>query len=479
MAGDTVDDLADVPRTGHDLHFLERLERVSAAHVELALSLYQDSELVRHILGQIRLPDGAPRIAIALGEEQPAPHVIVARDGAFVTCLGAEMSVGGAPVIPWERVAAISDRFRELRERMRDYKRLSKRTRTGALFSRVVTAGDGMSREEFRALTAWAPIAQGMFLRELTEALKKLDEVGRQLGHLTHPRPRDRPLLEAYWQAFWAIGHWTLLLGINGRAFYEQIANDTLGAMVSSPTFSMRHVALALRGLWAVGRIGKPLVGPMRRALPKAETSDRISELMIGLTVIAVRNSKLRGEVDKALEFRAFGGTPEVAHNLADYADGVAGAMRHVFGQEEEHVTAWRTSGLLRVDEEVKHLAEDHPLRIQFAPDDADVPDELAFPAAAEHDGDPFAGEGDAHAYLLMAVPWLARCEAEDFYFPESYLRTVGTRRFDPDRAMVLVQLRQRLVGRGETKRRDTPRPGRNDPCPCGSGKKYKRCHGA
>ena len=23
------------------------------------------------------------------------------------------------------------------------------------------------------------------------------------------------------------------------------------------------------------------------------------------------------------------------------------------------------------------------------------------------------------------------------------------------------------------------PTPGRNDPCPCGSGKKYKKCHGA
>ena len=22
------------------------------------------------------------------------------------------------------------------------------------------------------------------------------------------------------------------------------------------------------------------------------------------------------------------------------------------------------------------------------------------------------------------------------------------------------------------------PQPGRNDPCPCGSGKKYKQCHG-
>jgi uncharacterized protein len=26
--------------------------------------------------------------------------------------------------------------------------------------------------------------------------------------------------------------------------------------------------------------------------------------------------------------------------------------------------------------------------------------------------------------------------------------------------------------------RRQPPPPGRNDPCPCGSGQKYKRCHG-
>ena len=30
-----------------------------------------------------------------------------------------------------------------------------------------------------------------------------------------------------------------------------------------------------------------------------------------------------------------------------------------------------------------------------------------------------------------------------------------------------------------DTVRRETPKVGRNDPCPCGSGKKFKRCHGA
>lgn len=32
---------------------------------------------------------------------------------------------------------------------------------------------------------------------------------------------------------------------------------------------------------------------------------------------------------------------------------------------------------------------------------------------------------------------------------------------------------------KGESVRRDAPKVGRNDPCPCGSGKKYKKCCGA
>jgi len=39
-------------------------------------------------------------------------------------------------------------------------------------------------------------------------------------------------------------------------------------------------------------------------------------------------------------------------------------------------------------------------------------------------------------------------------------------------------QVVKRKGGRGTELRRDAPKVGRNDPCPCGSGKKYKLCHG-
>ncbi len=44
------------------------------------------------------------------------------------------------------------------------------------------------------------------------------------------------------------------------------------------------------------------------------------------------------------------------------------------------------------------------------------------------------------------------------------------------DRAAAMRQ--QGEGGKPQTIRRETPRVGRNDPCPCGSGKKFKNCHG-
>jgi uncharacterized protein len=41
-----------------------------------------------------------------------------------------------------------------------------------------------------------------------------------------------------------------------------------------------------------------------------------------------------------------------------------------------------------------------------------------------------------------------------------------------------LWELTREARFRVETVRRDTPKVGRNDPCPCGSGRKFKQCHG-
>jgi preprotein translocase subunit SecA len=43
---------------------------------------------------------------------------------------------------------------------------------------------------------------------------------------------------------------------------------------------------------------------------------------------------------------------------------------------------------------------------------------------------------------------------------------------------MVLSHGDEPVAARPATAKREGDKVGRNDPCPCGSGKKYKRCHG-
>ncbi len=45
-----------------------------------------------------------------------------------------------------------------------------------------------------------------------------------------------------------------------------------------------------------------------------------------------------------------------------------------------------------------------------------------------------------------------------------------------PDKRMHIEEVKREIA---ETKESEVPKVGRNDPCPCGSGKKYKKCHGA
>ncbi|MBI4412050.1 MAG: SEC-C domain-containing protein [Deltaproteobacteria bacterium] len=41
------------------------------------------------------------------------------------------------------------------------------------------------------------------------------------------------------------------------------------------------------------------------------------------------------------------------------------------------------------------------------------------------------------------------------------------------------IQVGSRPPKKQQTVKHEGPKVGRNDPCPCGSGKKYKKCHGA
>ena len=105
----------------------------------------------------------------------------------------------------------------------------------------------------------------------------------------------------------------------------------------------------------------------------------------------------------------------------------------------------------------------------------ASVRDELILPAL---NWIPFCfmGSSENLRQLFLLMPFVARARAEDFYFAKADLDTLR-RPWDPEDSLQLLRsYRDRYYGGTAKPARAAPTPGRNDPCPCGSGRKYKRC---
>jgi hypothetical protein len=113
----------------------------------------------------------------------------------------------------------------------------------------------------------------------------------------------------------------------------------------------------------------------------------------------------------------------------------------------------------------------------------------VAFLEAACHGGGAPADVGPAeasHALLdhvaslsiepsrLAAVPELVAAMLADL---EDVGRLAGGRATASTVRAAAPAFRERASGRGPDLTRRAEKIGRNDPCPCGSGKKYKRCH--
>ena len=61
---------------------------------------------------------------------------------------------------------------------------------------------------------------------------------------------------------------------------------------------------------------------------------------------------------------------------------------------------------------------------------------------------------------------------------PESVLATNAIRQMAPESQASQAVAQANPHRSAPTVRRESPKVGRNDPCPCGSGKKYKKCCG-
>jgi len=462
----------------HQHHFLSRLDRIAAPQVEMALDLYRDHQLLRFLLDRARIPEGAPRVALSLDHPELGPFLLVTRDGRFVTCLAAGMTVGDLPIITREKLDGITAKHADLKARFEARRQLAGRLGgTGKLLARLYDAGEDLSREEFIALSAMQPLLWQELSKLQIETSTGLGTAREQLLRLLRRTDKLKgpalKLLEAFYRSSWASAHLIVLVGLSWREVLDLVPSEELPAMkmyFSSSQFQHYVIGPAARGLWVVGKVGKLLLPNYKRAYAEADAALTMMESALGLSMLGLRHAKLAAEVRKILGALppCYGRDPSspVIHEgvkklmeLMDLAFEDPEAGRYLQRKAGSELAMARTAALPASSS------------FRFARPE-DVPEDLAMTLAVNAN-QRFMGDVGAAGRLIFSLPWLAKAPPESLFAPADFLAEVR-RPWSPKLAMPLLEgylehdRRQAQEARKE--------PSRNGPCPCGSGKKHKRC---
>jgi hypothetical protein len=468
--------------SNHAEHFLRRIDRLDLRHAELALALYRDEVLLREVLAQLELPAGAERVAIALEDPKRGPFVIVTREARFVTCLAEGMRIGPElPVVTRAKLEAVGRKLTKLRDLLGDIGKDTRREMQ-QLFMRIGVGGESVTREEFASVARFLPLLHNSFLASFAETLQSN---AARFERLRRPRDLHRRKheheLHAYWQEVWALGHYALLLGSDGGDVLKHLASldPGDGSMLESMARTFTQGAalpaigtIAIRGAWLVSRAPEVTLGPLKRAYTAARDLSSTLTFGCGLCAIALRHRDYRAEVAKVLErtYEHDGdrrdenviATRGMLHQVLALSADVAPALR----EQAVHLGRAFLDDAVASGRVTRKLP---PCPAEGWPEDIALSG-LTSSALIPMDKPSEIGE------LLQWLPWIVRLEADQFYLPEAY-GAFHPEPFQPALGVALIEPRLRLYGRAPaTELRAATKPGRNDPCPCGSGKKHKRC---
>lgn len=461
----------------HQHHFLSRLDRVALPHVELALSLYNDPELVRYLLAEARVPEATDRVAISLDHPKEGPFLLVTREGRFVTCLGQGMRVGDRPVLTRGQLDAALAKATDYRARFAAAAGLAGAGGAQRLLDRMYQAADELSREEFIAISALQPLYPLKLVQLLFGAAVDLVDARERLlpqlpksGRLA-PRYRDAAL--AYWKVFWAVGHLSVLATMGGWSPIERAVSvaDQIGAVsVSWGAVRQGVMALGLKGIWGAARLGKVMLPGSKERFAEAISHLTVVDSGMSLAAIGLRHTRLRAEANKALA-----GGPAVGADpaTATYPHAIANLLRAVLEAPADAARDYqRALGALAAFRIGASLPKGSAYRFER---EEDVPESLALTLAVNLQFN-YLDDRKALTPMFMCLPWLARAAPADLYLPRDYIKATRAP-WEPKSTYALLGAHKAHYHQAAPTR-DPSAPTRQGPCPCGSGKKYKRCCG-
>lgn len=470
---------------GHAAHFLRRLDRVSDAQVELALTLYRDQALLAEVLRSASLPEGADRVAISLDDPVEGPFVVVTREGRFVTCLGAGMRISNLPILTRERLDIAASRVQRMRDELDRVRRLRASGADGQAalaFRRMQQQGPRFAREDAQVLLDMQPLIERdclLVLMDLSEALidARLRVATYRLETPNRLTRTQREVVLAFGHAAWTIAHLIVLASSNRlREVLSRGEGEHSGIMhaLAALTFEWGTLLHAARALWFVARGGKP-------ALAAVKADDRRYTLVhrlyreLALASIALRSEKLRAEALKAMTTRA---REEPESELRAARENMAVALSKLLRAIVKEPAQFEAVYLDRS----RHYAATMSLSGGEPTDEARaaIPDDVARIAwfaspLSLYDRNAL----NAHTMTFFGLPAIIGAAPEELFLPAEWAQRLMPRSGVDEVSYWLSKYTEaNYLAPRRTPRSVETKVGRNDPCPCGSGNKYKRCCG-
>lgn len=442
----------------HDTHFLRRLQRFEAGDLDLALGLYRDPRAVRLILECNPLPADAERVALALTDEPEPPHVVVTRDGRFVTCLSPGMSVKRLPVIARHRVDAGIDS--SLRVGRADA-RITEVGGAAALIRRLTHSGHRLAREDFETIALLAPAIQPLLTRQLMRDSKWIQGFQRSMTprRLRQDDPAHRRDLHTYMVACDTLKHLTLLSVYGMRSELDLgLPADVAAWVPVAVLLPGDAVGVAACAAYAAA-MGPELLPGYAELWQQATDPAAALAPLVAAVALCVRSPHSRSDVLRCL-----------ADETAPVFDDPGGAEQMRVLVEMVRETFARD--LVAENERgIRAMLRDNYRGEQGFSDDASD-------AIVDGVGGLTTAQCLAPGGLRFVVPWAAWAALrapQDLYLPAATLAGMDLR-YDLEVARLGLTAWLGYYRRGAPVARQTPKVGRNDPCPCGSGRKHKRC---
>lgn len=471
---------------GHDVHFLERLERLDNKHLEGAFALYRDAEFVQMILKEAKIPDGAERVALSLDDPIAGPFVVVARNGHFVTCLGEGMEARGLPVVKRGQLDAMLARMTVYRDRMAVWdQRVARYGSVSRLWRRVFHAGHMLNREDFVGAASTSSIFQADLWKLI---VRSADSCRQSLTFLLRPdvsRTFHKPsavivdLMRDLWIDTWRAANCLVLATVDGQMHPDVVEvfthKDWTDGLVGTTGFQFGLMAQMVRGAWAAGRMGKVMLRSLKDRFASAGELWNHAGSTMSLLATAIRYPKMAAEIQKVLNrtnpflerTKRLSGGSEVAPDLAS-----------VLAPIQVETVRLGINKLLPLYK--TRLWKTYPsIQTRFA-DAAEIPSDVAIAEFANSYHNVYLRPEKWNVVLPMCVGLVAGKPAEAMYLEEEWVKELVAP-WEPHMTVnylvgpldyIEYHHRTRTIAKSD-------KVPRNDPCTCGSGKKYKKCHGA